>query len=102
MWTLVIITIAFTGALSGASSSTSYLDFPDQLKCEAAAIAIGAPDWIRITPGGPQRSPSIGGYRIITRCVQHKDSATSVQSLGKGEFSELIVERSTYLPTARP
>ena len=70
MWTLVIITIAFSGALSGASSSTAYLDFPDQSRCEAAATAIGAPDWIRITPGGPQRSPSVGGYRIITRCVQ--------------------------------
>jgi hypothetical protein len=70
MWTLVIITIAFSGALSGASSSTAYLDFPDQSRCEAAATAIGAPDWIRITPGGPQRSAPVGGYRIITRCVQ--------------------------------
>jgi hypothetical protein len=40
MWTLIIITIAFSGALSGASSSTAYLDFADQSKCEAAAIAI--------------------------------------------------------------
>ena len=70
MWTLIIITIAFSGALSGASSSTAYLDFPDQSRCEAAATAIGAPDWIRITPAGPQRSPPVGGYRIITRCVQ--------------------------------
>jgi hypothetical protein len=50
MWTLIIITIAFSGALSGASSSTAYLDFTDQSKCEAAATAIGAPAWIRITP----------------------------------------------------
>jgi hypothetical protein len=53
MWTLIIITIAFSGALSGASSSTAYLDFADQSKCEAAATAIGAPDWIRITPKKP-------------------------------------------------
>jgi hypothetical protein len=70
MWTLIIITIAFSGALSGASSSIAYLDFPDQSRCEAAATAIGAPDWIRIIPGGPQRLPPVGGYRIITRCVQ--------------------------------
>ena len=77
MWTLIIITIAFSGALSGASSSTAYLDFPDQSKCEAAATAIGAPDWIRISPpppkispGGSQQSTQVGGYRIITRCVQ--------------------------------
>jgi len=73
MWTLIIITIAFSGALSGASSSTAYLDFPDQSKCETAATAIGAPNWIRITPqktpGGPQQTP-VGGYLIITRCVQ--------------------------------
>ena len=43
MWTLIIITIAFSGALSGASSSIAYLDFTDQSKCEAAATAIGAP-----------------------------------------------------------
>ena len=74
MWTLIIITIAFSGALSGASSSIAYLDFTDQSKCEAAATAIGAPDWIRITPkiipGGSQQSTPVGGYRIITRCVQ--------------------------------
>jgi len=72
MWTLIIITITFSGALSGASSSTAYLDFTDQSKCEAAATAIGAPNWIRITPkitpGGPQTP--VGGYLIITRCVQ--------------------------------
>jgi hypothetical protein len=74
MWTLIIITIAFSGALSGASSSTAYLDFTDQSKCEAAATAIGTPNWIRITPkitpGGSQQSTSVGGYLIIARCVQ--------------------------------
>ena len=72
MWTLIVITIAFSGALSGASSSTAYLDFTDQSKCEAAATAIGAPDWIRITPkiSPGAQSTSVGGYRIITRCVQ--------------------------------
>ena len=72
MWTLIIITIAFSGALSGASSSIAYLDFTDQSKCEAAATAIGAPDWIRITPkiSPGAQSTSVGGYRIITRCVQ--------------------------------
>jgi hypothetical protein len=70
MWTLIIITIAFSGALSGASSSTAYLDFADQSKCEAAATAIGAPDWIRISPGPGGSQTPVGGYRIITRCVQ--------------------------------
>jgi hypothetical protein len=68
MWTLVIITIAFSGTLTGATSSTTYLDFPDRPKCEAAATAISAPDWVSITSGSPGRS--VGGYRIITRCVQ--------------------------------
>jgi len=70
MWTLIIITITFSGALSGASSSTVYLDFPDQSKCEAAATAIGTPSWIRITPGHGGSQTSVGGYLIITRCVQ--------------------------------
>ena len=67
MWTLIIITIAFSGALSGATSSTTYLDFPDRPRCEAAATAISAPDWVSITSGFPR---PVGGYRIITRCVQ--------------------------------
>ena len=53
MWTLIIITIAFSGALSGATSSTTYLDFPDRPRCEAAATAISAPDWVSITSGSP-------------------------------------------------
>lgn len=69
MWTLVIITIAFSGTLSGATSSTTYLDFPDQQKCETAATAIGAPDWVSISFGTPARA--VGGYRIIAKCVQH-------------------------------
>ena len=68
MWTLVIITIAFSGALSGATSSSIYLDFPDRERCETAAAAISAPDWVSITSGSRVRS--VGGYRIITRCVQ--------------------------------
>ena len=40
MWTLIIITITFSGALSGASSSTAYLDFTDQSKCEAARLQL--------------------------------------------------------------
>ena len=46
------------------------LDFPDQSKCEAAATAIGTPGWIRITPGHGGSQTSVGGYLIITRCVQ--------------------------------
>jgi len=57
-----------SGALSGASSTTGFIDFPDEQKCEAAATAIGAPGWVRI-PDDPRRSP-VGGYRIIARCVQ--------------------------------
>jgi len=51
MWTLIIITIAFSGALSGASSSTAY--FPISRNVKLQATAIGAPDWIRVSPQKP-------------------------------------------------
>lgn len=69
MWTLVLITIAMIVSHPGGgdvATSTSFLDFPDEAKCRAAAAAVGDSD--ATFPGGGYTSPS--RYRIIAKCVQ--------------------------------
>jgi hypothetical protein len=51
MWTLVIVVLAFSGGLTGATSSTAFLDFTNKERCEAAAAAIGVPNIQRSSPG---------------------------------------------------
>jgi len=72
MWTLVIITLltAQSGAggaysRSGASTTTTFLDFKDQKTCTAASNSLAVRS--DVYPGG---ATGVGGiYRIITKCV---------------------------------
>ena len=72
MWTLVIITLltAQTGSggaysRSGASTTTTFLDFKDQETCTAASKALAVKS--DAYPGG---ATGVGGiYRIIAKCV---------------------------------
>jgi hypothetical protein len=72
MWTLVIITLLTAQSSagggynrSGASTTTTFLDFKDQQSCTAASNALAVKS--EVFPGGPT---GVGGlYRIITKCV---------------------------------
>lgn len=70
MWTLVIVVLAFSGGLTGATSSTAFLDFTNKERCETAAAAIGVPNWASIASPPPRVQQPIGGHRVITQCVQ--------------------------------
>jgi hypothetical protein len=72
MFTLVIITLLTAqssagGAYnrSGASTTTTFLDFKDQQSCTAASNALAVKS--DTFPGG---ATGVGGlYRIITKCI---------------------------------
>jgi hypothetical protein len=72
MWTLVIITLLTAqsgggGAYnrSGASTTTSFLDFKDRQSCTAASNALAVKS--DTFPGG---ATGVGGiYQIIAKCV---------------------------------
>jgi hypothetical protein len=70
-WTLVIITVVaaqITAHISnrgGVSTTTSFLEFADKQKCDAAAAAIGVTDQ-NMPAGGPVAAI----YRVSLTCVQ--------------------------------
>lgn len=73
MWTLVIITLMAAAPLSGggvnrsgASTTTTFLDFPDQQKCNAAASTIQTPNGAM--PSGIPAAFAV--YRIVAKCVE--------------------------------
>jgi hypothetical protein len=67
MWTLVIITLIASDLGGGVSTTTTFLDFADKPKCDAAATAIGVgSDTI-----GSGTRPLYAFYRIVGKCVQH-------------------------------
>jgi hypothetical protein len=40
MWTLILVTVVFSGSVTGGvAANTTFLDFPDEAKCRAAAAA---------------------------------------------------------------
>jgi hypothetical protein len=68
MWTLVLIVVVSTPAnTGGVATSTSFLDFPDQAKCQSAAAALAVPDFLKL-PTGPNPTPS-AIYRVTAKCV---------------------------------
>jgi hypothetical protein len=73
MWTLILVTVVFSGSVTGGvSGSTAFLDFPSEAKCRAAAGAIEASERVSIAasrPGQTNISPP-AYYRIIARCVE--------------------------------
>ena len=71
MWTLIVVTVVASGAaIGGVATSTSFLDFQDEAKCQTAADAVAGTNLVRLAqPGGhPNISPP-ALYRIIAQCV---------------------------------
>ena len=54
----------------GVGTTTAFLDFPSEAKCQAAVAALAGADQINPSRGNhPNISPS-ATYRIIARCVE--------------------------------
>jgi hypothetical protein len=73
MWTLILTTFVFAGAVSGGVAvNTVFLDFPSEAKCQKAAEATGASERVDIGAlrAGPNASSTQGNYRIVARCVE--------------------------------
>jgi hypothetical protein len=70
MWTLVLVTLIASGAaIGGVSTTTSFLDFPDEAKCRSAADGIAGTAQLNLDrPGARPTSPPVT-YRIIAKCV---------------------------------
>jgi hypothetical protein len=71
MWTLILVTFVVSGAATGGvGTSTSFIDFPDEAKCRAAADAMAETNQVSLGQVGtrPNISPS-AVYRIIAKCV---------------------------------
>ena len=71
MWTLILVTFVVSGtSTGGVATTTSFLDFPSQSKCRAAADAVAGADQITPSRGSrPNISPS-AIYRIVAYCVE--------------------------------
>jgi hypothetical protein len=69
MWTLILVVIvAANGITGGTSTNTTFLDFPDQAKCQAATSAMAVDDYTTLpTSAFGNRPPTV--YRIIAKCV---------------------------------
>jgi hypothetical protein len=71
MWTLVLMTFLVSGASTGGvGSTTSFLDFPNEAKCHAAAEALAGVGQVTLSHGNhPNISPP-AIYRIVGFCVE--------------------------------
>ncbi len=73
MWTLILVTIVLSGSVTGgAATSTAFLDFADEAKCQTAAAAMNMTERIGISDRGgghPNISPP-AYYRTVARCVE--------------------------------
>jgi hypothetical protein len=71
MWTLIVTTFVFAGSVAGGVAvNTTFLDFPDQGKCQRAAAAMNTSERVDGARGGrPSISPP-AYYQIIARCVE--------------------------------
>ncbi|MET4387660.1 hypothetical protein ABIB73_003417 [Bradyrhizobium sp. F1.4.3] len=69
MWTLILVVIVAANAnTGGVSTSTTFLDFPDQAKCEAAAAGVAVDDYTTLpTNAYNNRPPTF--YRIVAKCA---------------------------------
>jgi hypothetical protein len=57
MWTLIVTTFVFAGSVAGGVAvNTTFLDFPDQGKCQKAAAAMNTSE--RVDIGGRPGSAS--------------------------------------------
>jgi hypothetical protein len=73
MWTLILMTLVFSGSVTGGVAvNTAFLDFPTEGKCRSAAAAMEAAERVAVgdTRGGhPSISPP-AYFRTIARCVE--------------------------------
>ena len=67
MWTMILVTVVFSGSVTGGvAGNTGFLDFPSEAKCRAAASAMEASERVSIAtarPGQTNNSPP-AYYRI--------------------------------------
>jgi hypothetical protein len=71
MWTLILVVVVAANAnTGGVSTSTTFLDFPDQAKCQTAAARVAVDDYATLptNPFGGNRPPTTF-YRIVAKCV---------------------------------
>jgi hypothetical protein len=72
MWTLILVTLLVSGASNGGvATTTSFLDFPNEAKCRAAAEAMRVTQEVVLKPLGgrvPISPPAI--YRVSAQCVE--------------------------------
>jgi hypothetical protein len=70
MWTLIVTTFVFAGSVAGGVAvNTTFLDFPDQGKCQKAAAAMNTSERVDIGGARAER-PSISPpayFQIIAR-----------------------------------
>jgi hypothetical protein len=72
MWTLILVTVVLSGSVTGGvATSTSFLDFDNEAKCQKAATAMTVTERIGISERGghPNISPP-AFYRTNARCVE--------------------------------
>lgn len=66
MWTLIVIVLVSSGqSIGGVSSTMSSIDFPDKVKCEAAAKMVAANGSIP-----PAITPVSAVFSIRAQCVE--------------------------------
>jgi hypothetical protein len=72
MWTLILVTFLVSGSSNGGvGTTTSFLDFPNEVKCRSAADAMAATNHVTLGPPGPHPAISPSAiYRIVAQCVE--------------------------------
>jgi hypothetical protein len=72
MWTLIVTTFVFAGSVAGGVAvNTTFLDFPDERRCQKAAAVMSTSE--RVDIGGIRAgrpSPPPAYYQIVARCVE--------------------------------
>jgi hypothetical protein len=72
MWTLILMTVVFSGSVTGGvAANTTFLDFADEAKCRAAAAALQASERVVINDRGAHPNISLPAYyRTVAHCVE--------------------------------
>jgi hypothetical protein len=71
MWTLILVTFVVSGAATGGvGTSTSFIDFPDEAKCRAAADAMAETNQV-----------SLGKWERVPISLRRRSTASSPNAL---------------------
>ena len=71
MWTLILVTFLASGAsIGGVGTTTSFLDFPNEAKCRAAAETLTGIGQVTPSHGGHLNISPSATYRIVAFCVE--------------------------------